>query len=58
MANNGVVEPQSQPTLVREPIYCSCCGTTIVAERINESIVIKVRRNGRSHIAVVPLTEK
>ena len=58
MANNSVVEPHLQPTLVREPIYCNCCGTTIVGERVDDAIVLKVKRNGRVHVAVVSLTEK
>ena len=56
MANNGVAEPHLQPTPVREPIYCGCCGTAILAERVDDSIVIKTRRNGRFHVAVVQLT--
>ena len=58
MANNSVVEPHLQPTLVREPIYCNCCGTIIVGERVDDAIVLKVKRNGRIHVAIVPLTEK
>ena len=47
MANNSVAEPQPQPTLVREPIYCNCCGTIIVGERVSDAIVLKVKRNGQ-----------
>ena len=46
------------PTAVRHPIYCTCCGNTIVAERVEDAIVIKVKRNGRVHVAVVPLMHK
>ncbi len=58
MANNGVAEPHVQPTPVREPIYCNCCGTIIVGEWVDDAIVLKVKRNGRVHVAVVSLTEK
>ena len=58
MANNSVVEPHLQPTPVRELIYCNCCGTIIVGERVSDAIVLKVKRNGRVHVAIVPLTEK
>ena len=58
MANNSVVEPHLQPTPVREPIYCNCCGTIIVGERVSDAIVLKVKRNGRVHVAVVSLTGK
>ena len=56
MANNSVVEPHLQPTPVREPIYCRCCGTAILAERVKDAIVIKTRRNGKFHVAVVQCT--
>ncbi len=52
-ANNSVGEPHLQPTPVREPIYCRCCGTAILAERVEDAIVIKIRRNGKFHVAVV-----
>ena len=38
---------------VRDPIYCGCCGTAILAERVDDAIVIKAKRNGRFHVAVV-----
>ena len=53
MADNGVAEPHLQPTPAREPIYCRCCGTAILAERVEDAIVIKTRRNGKFHVAVV-----
>ena len=56
MANNSVVEPHLQPTPAREPIYCGCCGTAILAEKVAGTIVIKTKRNGRVHVAVVPCT--
>ena len=58
MANNSVAGPHLQPTPVREPIYCNCCGTIIVGERVSDAIVLKVKRNGRVHVAVVSLTGK
>ena len=37
----------------RQPIYCRCCGTAILAERVEDAIVIKTRRKGKFHVAVV-----
>ena len=46
------------PPEKRQPIYCSCCGTAILAERVEDAIVIKTRRNGRFHVAVVQFQER
>ena len=38
-------------------IYCDCCGTEKVAEIVGDNLVIKARRHGVKHVAVVPLRE-
>lgn len=37
-------------------VYCDCCGTVKLAEIRDTHIVIKRRRNGRAHVAVIVLT--
>lgn len=39
----------------RHPIACDCCGTETVAVLIGNRLVIKQRRHGRTHTAVVIL---
>jgi hypothetical protein len=36
-------------------IYCDCCGTQKLAEIVGENLVIKDRRHGEKHLAVVPI---
>lgn len=38
-------------------IYCDCCGSEKLAEIIGENLVIKDRRHGQKHIAVVPIRQ-
>jgi len=39
----------------RHPIACDCCGTEVVAVLIGNRLIIKQRRHGRTHTAVVIL---
>lgn len=36
-------------------VYCDCCGTEKLAEIVGDSLVIKDRRHGDKHVAVVPV---
>jgi len=36
-------------------IYCDCCGTEKLAQVVGDNLVIKDRRHGEKHIAVVPI---
>lgn len=36
-------------------IYCDCCGTQKLAEIVGDNLVIKDRRHGEKHLAVVPV---
>ena len=38
-----------------QSIYCDCCGTEKLAEIVGENLVIKDRRHGEKHLAVVPV---
>ena len=40
----------------RQMIPCACCGHEILAERVGNTIVVKSRRHGRVHIAVIHLS--
>ena len=40
---------------IRRLIPCSCCGNEIVAERIGNNIVVRSKRHGRMHVAIIPL---
>ena len=37
-------------------IYCDCCGTEKLAEIVGDNLVIKDRRHGAKHVAVVPIS--
>ena len=37
-------------------IYCDCCGTEKLAQVVGDSLVIKDRRHGERHVAVVPIS--
>ena len=43
-----------QLTPKRYPIRCDCCGEEIMAERVDDRIVIRIKRHGKEHCAVVP----
>ena len=58
MASSEVTATPSRSAPVREPIYCDCCGTAILAEQVDDTIVIKAKRNGKFHVAVVTLAHR
>ena len=37
-------------------IYCDCCGTEKLAQVVGDNLVIKDRRHGEKHVAVVPIS--
>jgi len=37
-------------------IYCDCCGTEKLAQVVGDNLVIKDRRHGTKHVAVVPIS--
>ena len=37
-------------------IYCDCCGTEKLAQVVGENLVIKDRRHGEKHVAVIPIS--
>ena len=39
----------------RQVIFCACCGNEILAERVDDTIVVRSKRHGRVHIAVIHL---
>lgn len=39
----------------RRPIRCDCCGTVVCAQHDGDRIVIRQRKHGRDHYAVVPV---
>ena len=39
----------------RQMILCACCGHEILAERVGDTIVVKSKRHGRVHVAVIYL---
>ena len=43
--------PNNPP--IRVPVYCSCCGTQILAMRVGNTLVVRQKRHGRVHTAVV-----
>lgn len=38
-------------------IYCDCCGTEKLAQVVGDNLVIKDRRHGEKHVAVIKLSE-
>ena len=38
-------------------IYCDCCGTEKLAQVVGDNLVIKDRRHGEKHIAVVKIAD-
>ena len=38
-------------------VYCDCCGQEKIAEVKGNKLVIKVRRHGRVHLAVISFEE-
>jgi len=37
-------------------IYCDCCGTEKLAQVVGDNLVIKDRRHGSKHVAVIPIS--
>ena len=37
-------------------VYCDCCGTEKLAQVVGDNLVIKDRRHGEKHVAVIPLS--
>ena len=37
-------------------IYCDCCGTEKLAQVVGDNLVIKDRRHGSRHVAVIPIS--
>lgn len=44
------------PLLEGDVIYCDCCGTETLAQIVGENLVIKDRRHGRRHVAIIPIS--
>ena len=40
-----------------DSIYCDCCGTELMAKVVGDRLVIRDRRHGSNHVAVVPLKD-
>ena len=40
-------------TQTRYLIPCACCGHEILAERVGDTIVVRSKRHGRMHVAVI-----
>ena len=38
-------------------IYCDCCGTEKMAEIVGDNLIIKDRRHGVKHVAVIPISD-
>lgn len=43
--------------LTGDVVHCDCCGTELMAKIVGDNLVIKDRRHGKTHIAIVPLKE-
>jgi len=37
-------------------VYCDCCGTEKLAQVVGDNLVIKDRRHGVKHVAVIPIS--
>ena len=38
-------------------IYCDCCGTEKLAQVVGDNLVIKDRRHGEKHVAVISISD-
>jgi len=38
-------------------IYCDCCGSEKLAQVVGDSLVIKDRRHGEKHVAVIKVAD-
>jgi hypothetical protein len=37
-------------------VYCDCCGSEKLAQVVGDNLVIKDRRHGEKHVAVIPIS--
>jgi len=44
-------------TINGDVVYCDCCGTEKLAQVVGATLVIKDRRHGEKHVAVIPISE-
>jgi len=44
-------------TISGDVIYCDCCGTEKLAQVVGDNLVIKDRRHGQKHVAVIPISD-
>ena len=40
-----------------DTIYCDCCGTEKLAQVVGDNLVIKDRRHGEKHVAVIKIDD-
>ncbi len=40
-----------------DSIYCDCCGTEKLAQVVGDNLVIKDRRHGEKHVAVLNISD-
>ena len=38
-------------------IYCDCCGTEKLAQVVGDNLVIKDRRHGQKHVAIIKVAD-
>ena len=38
-------------------IYCDCCGTEKLAQVVGDNLVIKDRRHGQKHVAIIKIAD-
>ena len=38
-------------------IYCDCCGSEKLAQVVGDSLVIKDRRHGEKHVAIIKVAD-
>jgi hypothetical protein len=38
-------------------VRCDCCGTELMARIVGKTLVIRDRRHGNRHVAVIPLAD-
>ena len=44
--------------MTRRPIRCDCCGTVVCAHHEGDRVVIRQRKHGRDHYAIVLVDKK
>lgn len=40
-----------------DSIYCDCCGTEKLASIVSDTLVIRDRRHGQKHVAVIKIQD-